>query len=79
MSSKLVALLMAACLFSGLAIGLSIGSLTYGSRLSTQNTTIVEMSAELVETRAIRDAWRKTATLVQKEMSACEDELRTRK
>jgi len=75
----MIPVLMATCLFAGLAIGLSVGTLTYGSRLSTQNTTIVQMSAELTETQAIRDAWRKTATLVQKEMLACEDELRTKK
>lgn len=79
MKPHLVIMLMVACAFSGLAMGLSIGNLTYGSRLSTQNTTIVQMGAELKEKQLILDAWRKTASLVQREMLACEDELKGRK
>ena len=69
MRPQVVILLLATCFISGAAVGLSIGTLTYGGRLATQNETIVQMSEELIKTRQIRDAWKKLAAACNSELN----------
>jgi len=79
MKPFLVIMLMATCVLSGLAMGLSIGTLTYGDRLRLQDAIISQMRSNEKNTKLLLDAWKKTATLAQQETLACEDELKARK